>query len=317
MSTQLQSHASPTVARALPTVGAGASRSLIQRKCACGGSGGLAGDCETCDQKKLSLQRSTQDAEVATRNSVGVPPIVHDVLRSPGQPLDSETRAFMEPRFGHHFSRVQVQSVASQATNPRAALGPAFNLLSDRARFRTSLSEENLDWQTEPFEEANGNGPTGIEATPTDGGKQGPATLPGTKTGGTGCDASTGTTASNVSNKDPCTMDCSASHEQKHAVDIGPCCTKAGVAANKAEKPEDKEAVQQKFDEWMINNANFLECRAYAVSISCGEGKKSKLKCADSNEKCCVPLTRYISSAMRQKEGTCNNAGQKLTDCPF
>lgn len=33
----------------------------------------------------------------------GVPPIVHEVLRSPGQPLDSTTRAFMEPRFGHEF----------------------------------------------------------------------------------------------------------------------------------------------------------------------------------------------------------------------
>ena len=32
------------------------------------------------------------------------PPIVHEVLRSPGQPLDPATCAFMEPRFGHGFS---------------------------------------------------------------------------------------------------------------------------------------------------------------------------------------------------------------------
>lgn len=36
------------------------------------------------------------------------PPIVHDVLNSPGQPLDSATRAFFEPRFGHDFSQVLV-----------------------------------------------------------------------------------------------------------------------------------------------------------------------------------------------------------------
>ena len=32
--------------------------------------------------------------------------VVHEVLRSPGQPLDTATRAFMGPRFGHDFSKV-------------------------------------------------------------------------------------------------------------------------------------------------------------------------------------------------------------------
>ncbi|HEU0298744.1 MAG TPA: DUF4157 domain-containing protein, partial [Longimicrobium sp.] len=42
------------------------------------------------------------------------PPSVHEVLRSPGAPLDSSTRAFMEARFGHDFGRVRVH------TGPRA-----------------------------------------------------------------------------------------------------------------------------------------------------------------------------------------------------
>ena len=37
-----------------------------------------------------------------------VPGIVHDVLRSPGQPLDAGTRAFMEPRFGYDFGDVRI-----------------------------------------------------------------------------------------------------------------------------------------------------------------------------------------------------------------
>jgi hypothetical protein len=37
----------------------------------------------------------------------GVPPIVYEVLRSPGQPLDPATRTFMEPRFKHDFSLVR------------------------------------------------------------------------------------------------------------------------------------------------------------------------------------------------------------------
>jgi hypothetical protein len=46
---------------------------------------------------------------------VTVPPIVHDVLNSPGQPLDAATRAFMEPRFGHDFSKVRVHADARAA----------------------------------------------------------------------------------------------------------------------------------------------------------------------------------------------------------
>lgn len=37
-------------------------------------------------------------------------PIVHEVLSSPGQPLEPNTRAFMEQHFGHDFSRVRVHS---------------------------------------------------------------------------------------------------------------------------------------------------------------------------------------------------------------
>jgi len=59
---------------------------VLRRKCSCGDH---AGTCESCRR-----QRAT------------VPSIVHDVLRSPGQPLDSEVREFMEPRFGHDFSGV-------------------------------------------------------------------------------------------------------------------------------------------------------------------------------------------------------------------
>ena len=43
---------------------------------------------------------------------VTAPSIVHEVLRSQGQPLVPETRAFMEPRFGHDFSRVRVHTDA-------------------------------------------------------------------------------------------------------------------------------------------------------------------------------------------------------------
>lgn len=39
-----------------------------------------------------------------------VPPIVHEVLQSPGQPLDSHTRTLMESHFGRDLSQVQVHA---------------------------------------------------------------------------------------------------------------------------------------------------------------------------------------------------------------
>ena len=52
-----------------------------------------------------------------------VPPIVHDVLRSPGRPLDVTTRSFIEPRFGHGFSHANTSS-ALQASSGELQVGP-------------------------------------------------------------------------------------------------------------------------------------------------------------------------------------------------
>ncbi|MEK6337409.1 MAG: DUF4157 domain-containing protein [Acidobacteriota bacterium] len=83
----------------------------LQRKCDCGQHAVAGGSCSQCSQKKATLQRKASGTEPAN----DVPPIVDDVLGSPGQPLDTTTRAFMEPRFGHDFSRVRVH------TDPRAS----------------------------------------------------------------------------------------------------------------------------------------------------------------------------------------------------
>ncbi|MEQ8963027.1 MAG: DUF4157 domain-containing protein, partial [Coleofasciculus sp. C2-GNP5-27] len=57
-------------------------------------------------KKRSLLQRhSSSQAEPSQ-----VPPIVHEVLRSQGKPLDPNTRTFMESRFGHDFSSVQVHT---------------------------------------------------------------------------------------------------------------------------------------------------------------------------------------------------------------
>src|SRR6266581_3248257 len=80
------------------------SHPLLQRKCACGGSPGLTGECEGCQEKNGVLQRKFNGRSAPD----AVPPIVYEVLRSPGQPLDQGTRMFMESRFGQDFSQVRL-----------------------------------------------------------------------------------------------------------------------------------------------------------------------------------------------------------------
>ena len=62
------------------------------------------------------------------RNDLSVPPIVHDTIRSPGQPLDSATRAFMEPRFGHDFGDVRVHTDARAVESARAVNALAYTV---------------------------------------------------------------------------------------------------------------------------------------------------------------------------------------------
>lgn len=66
-----------------------------------------------------------------THSVSGVPPIVHDVLSSPGRPLDSGTRGFMEPRFGHDFSHVRVHDDARAAESARAVDAHAYTVGDD------------------------------------------------------------------------------------------------------------------------------------------------------------------------------------------
>jgi hypothetical protein len=59
------------------------------------------------------------------------PPSVGGVLRSPGQPLDAATRAFMEPRFGHDFSQVRVHSDREAADSAQEMGAHAFSVGRD------------------------------------------------------------------------------------------------------------------------------------------------------------------------------------------
>ena len=73
------------------------------------------------------LQRSA----VTPEGGRSVPPIVHEVLHSPGQRLDAGVCAFMEPRFGYDFSGVRVHADAKAAESARAVNAQAYTVGQD------------------------------------------------------------------------------------------------------------------------------------------------------------------------------------------
>lgn len=65
----------------------------------------LSGDNPQNDWQSLSLEKPNQHSV-----SPAIPAIVNEALKSPGKPLDQNTRDFMEPRFNHNFSKVLVHT---------------------------------------------------------------------------------------------------------------------------------------------------------------------------------------------------------------
>ncbi len=108
VSAQVMRTAEPTPLA--PSYGAPAT---LQRKCAeCARGEGLCPKCAEQAQK---------------------------ALRAPGQPLDSATRAFMEPRFGHDFSHVRIHTDEHAAMSAQALNAHAYtvgsDIVFDRGRF--------------------------------------------------------------------------------------------------------------------------------------------------------------------------------------
>jgi hypothetical protein len=101
---------------------------LLQRKCACGSSG----ECADCKGKEENTSgKSLQRKPAGPSESKAAPPIVHDVLKSPGRSLDKEARHFFEKGFGHDFSKVRIHNDARAAESARAVGALAYTVGRD------------------------------------------------------------------------------------------------------------------------------------------------------------------------------------------
>lgn len=146
--------------------GVSLSGRLLQRKCACGGSSGLSGECEECRKKKMqgiqtklaigepgdAYEREANriaDQVMATpagpaingappliqrfagqpaRQAEAAPASVDQVLASPGKPLEPALRQDMEQRFGYDFSQVRVHTGADAERSAREVNALAYTV---------------------------------------------------------------------------------------------------------------------------------------------------------------------------------------------
>lgn len=100
---------------------------MLHRQCVCSTSG-PTGECEAGGKKKLHRRQANLSAPSCVSE---LPPIVHEVLRSQGQPLAAATRQFMEPRFNHDFSKVRIHQDAKAQESARLVNAFAYTVGSD------------------------------------------------------------------------------------------------------------------------------------------------------------------------------------------
>lgn len=98
----------------------------LQRACACGG-----GCPRRLNEQAGHKHLQTEHVRADNTREMVVPSIVHEVLRSPGRPLDSGTRADMELRFGHDLSRVRVHTDEDAARSANAVNALAYTVGQD------------------------------------------------------------------------------------------------------------------------------------------------------------------------------------------
>jgi len=76
----------------------------------------------------VSLQRAAIRQDTPADQGASATPLVHDVLNSPGKPLDETARAVMEPAFGHDFSGVRLHIDARAGESALAVNANAYTV---------------------------------------------------------------------------------------------------------------------------------------------------------------------------------------------
>jgi len=106
---------------------------VVQRKCACDGTGGDCANCQKELQRKAALRISRAPTQMNRKCSQcetdeEAPTMLRQVLRSAAMPLDPASRAYMEPRIGHDLSNVRIHTDAQAAESASAVQALAYTV---------------------------------------------------------------------------------------------------------------------------------------------------------------------------------------------
>jgi Domain of unknown function (DUF4157) len=118
-----------------------AMRMPAPRPVATGSGDELRRKCRECEEEEATHGQVARKelTGAAVQHGISAPPIVHEVLRSHGQPLDPATRAFFEPRFGYNLGQVRIHTDSRAAASATAINALAYtvgsNLVFGRGRY--------------------------------------------------------------------------------------------------------------------------------------------------------------------------------------
>ena len=80
----------------------------------------------SCGDEEGTLQLKRLPEHRTGNVQKDIPSSVSETLRSPGQPLDTGTRSFMEPRLGYDFSKVRIHADSKAAESAQAIKSLAY-----------------------------------------------------------------------------------------------------------------------------------------------------------------------------------------------
>jgi hypothetical protein len=227
---------------------------VLQRKCACGNHA-MGGECEECKKQEGSLQ-----SKQASENSRSeVTPTVQEALRSPGQPLDAATRAFMEPWFGHDFSQVRVHTDAKAAGGTKQE--PKFNPSAGRPVVMGSGEIYESSGTCTVGKSESNCVPVGVDKMEY---------------------------KTTVIKNDCVTEPCTEEHENVHVRELDGCCkaySRALADSRALNRPSaDRAGIHDTYRDWIESARPVTECHAYMNDVACAQRL--------AQQRGCVPETR-------------------------
>ncbi|MFP5261552.1 MAG: DUF4157 domain-containing protein [Blastocatellia bacterium] len=109
--------------------------SVNQRKCACGGSAGVSGKCQSCKAKSTPVERNSVDR---TTLSSLIDSLADAAFFAPPQ----VPRRYFATGLGHNFGHLEVEPRVRQKLQPRPSVSQPEDQLESQATPETALSQQ-------------------------------------------------------------------------------------------------------------------------------------------------------------------------------